>query len=198
MDIDTRNQSVAELKKRNGFLTVSNTCVGIGLLLVCFKLVMQSEIVITQTPGMPASSVIERSNFDKGAQMATLYAVTTVVASINPGNAEYQKVFLQSYLSPQCYTKVIAEIDALVARLTSQRELGSYYFVTKGYRYDPVVNKHFVLGDVHTVNAAKDTAQPYVFEYLAHVENYRMWVDDLKSYPGDKPHDAEWQKANTK
>jgi conjugal transfer pilus assembly protein TraE len=48
------------------------------------------------------------------------------------------------------------------------------------------------------VNAAKDSAEPYVYEYAIHIENYRLWVDDIKVYPGEKIHNSEWIKANSK
>ena len=54
----------------------------------------------------------------------------------------------------------------------------------------------FVYGDVHTVNAARDSAEPYVFEYQVHVENYRLVVDEVVSYAGERTHDSEWLKNN--
>lgn len=198
MELSKRNESVTELNKRNKLLTITCAALAIGFAALSVRYVFQSEIVVVHTPGLPNNSVIERSNFDKGAQMATLVAVTNNLAQVNPGNAEYQKVFLQSFLSPTAYTKISAEIDAQAAKLLAQRELGSYYWAFKSYFYDPQIDKHFVLGDLHTVNAAKDTAEQYVFEYKVHVENYRMWIDDVKTYAGDKPHNAEWVKASKK
>jgi hypothetical protein len=135
---------------------------------------------------------------DKGAQRATLSAVTSNIAQINPANAEYQKAFLQVFLAPAAYTKVSEEINAKVAKQISERELGSYYFVMQSYQYDPLLNRHFVLGDVHTVNAAKDSIQPYVFEYVAHVENYRLVIDDITTYIGERAHNSEWIEVNKK
>jgi hypothetical protein len=198
MDLKNRNHSIAELKKENRTLRQIILAVAIALVLIAVKLAFQTEIVVMQTPGMPNNSIIEKSSMDKAAQMATLYAVTNNIAQANPSNAAYIKTFLQVYLAPAAYTRISKEIDNQVAKLESQRELGSYYFVLRAYDYDPVLDKHFVKGDVHVVNAAKDTATPYVFEYTTHVENYRLVVDDVKTYEGDIEHNSEWLKNNTK
>jgi conjugal transfer pilus assembly protein TraE len=132
---------------------------------------------------------------DIGGQRALLVAVTSNLAQINPANAEYQKNFLQEFLSPQQYTRLSTEIDAKAKLLADQRELGSYYFVFRRHAYDQKIDRHFVLGEVHTVNAAKDTAEPWVFEYQMHVENYRPVIDDVTSYKGDKAHDSAWLEA---
>ena len=196
MEINARNHSISELRSRNKSLTLSLFFLSIALLLALLKVFFQSEIVIQETPGMPNNSVIERTSMDKGSQRAILSAVTANLAQINPANAEYQKAFLQVFLAPEAFTKVSLEINAKVAKQASERELGSYYFIMHRYEYDPLLNRHFVIGDVHTVNAAKDSAQPYVFEYTMHVENYRMVIDEVTTYPGDRAHNSEWTEAN--
>lgn len=196
MEMTSRNESISELKKSNKILTLSLAGVTLIAVLLAVKTVLQSEILLMQTPGMPANVVIERSNFDKGAQVATLSALTSALVQINPANVEYQKKFVEMYFAPQAYTRLSQEIDARVATLVAQRELGSYYWVGRGGRWDPVTGKHFIWGELHTVNAAKDSSELFCFEYAFHVENYRLWVDDVKSYPGDRPHDGEWLKAS--
>lgn len=198
MELNTRNVAVAELKTQNQRLLIGLVATTIAVLGLTYKLIAQSEIVIVQTPGMPANSIIERESFDKGAQMATLNAITTNLGQINPSNAEYQKKFLQLYFSPNAYTRLSSEIDLRVEKMRVERELGSSYFVFKRYEYDGELNKHFVIGEQHTVNAAKDTAEDYVFEYSVHIENYRLWVDEVKTYKGDKARNSEWMKANKK
>lgn len=194
MELAGRNQSITELKKEKRTLLLIVLGLTVSLVFISVKHAFQTEIVIQQTPGMPNNSVIEKSSMDKTAQMATLYAVTNNIAQVNPSNAEYIKTFIQVYLAPAAYTRLSKEIDNQVAKLSIQRELGSYYFVLRSYDYDPILDKHFVKGEVHVVNAAKDTATPYVFEYSTHVENYRLVVDDVKSYEGDKEHNSEWLK----
>jgi conjugal transfer pilus assembly protein TraE len=198
VEINARNQSIAEIRSKNNKLVWAAVVQGVVSLLLAIKLVTQSEIIINQTPGMPNNAVIEKSVMDKGAQKATLSTLTSAIAQTNPVNAEFNKEFIQAFLSPSAYTRVSRAIDDQVARLTAQHELGSYYFVQRAYEYDPGTNKHFVQGDVHTVNAARDTAQPYVFEYSVHVENYRLVVDEVTSYQGDRVHDAEWLRSNKK
>jgi hypothetical protein len=198
MDLNSRNLSITELKKENRLLRITILTISIALVFISVKHAFQSEIVVMQTPGMPNNSVIAKSSMDKGAQMATLYAVTNNMAQVNPTNSEYIKAFLQVYLAPAAYTRISKEIDNQAAKLLAQRELGSYYFVLKGYDYDQALDKHFVKGDVHVVNAAKDTASPYVFEYTVHIENYRLVVDDVKTYEGERIHNSEWLKTAKK
>jgi len=198
MEVKHREVAIAELKSLNKKLSMALVFTSLAGLFIAIKLAFQSEIVINQTPGMPNNSVIEKSSMDKSAQMATLYAVTNNIAQVNPSNSEYIKTFLQVYLAPKSYTRISKEIDDQVTRLTNQRELGSYYFVLRGYDYDPALDTHFVKGEVHVVNAAKDTATNYVFEYKTHVENYRLLVDDVKSYEGDMIHNSEWLRNNKK
>lgn len=192
MDIQQRSASIAGLQKTVNFVITSNVgLVAIALILTAV-LFSQSKIVILQTPGMPASSEIQKASMDIGAQRAILVAVTSNLTQVNPANVEYQKNFLQAFLAPAVYTKLSAEVETKARLLADQRELGSYYFVLRSHEYDPKINKHFVIGDVHTVNAAKDTAEPYVFEYALHIDNYRPVIDDVKSYRGDSAHNSAW------
>ena len=170
----------------------------IALAFLAAKLAFQSNTVVMKTPGMPNDAVIEKSSMDKGSQMATLYAVTNNLCQINPANIDYLLEFLQNFLSPKVYTRISAEMREKAATLKAQRELGSYYCVLRGYDYDADIDRHFIKADLHTVNAAKDSSAPYVFEYATHIENYRLWVDDIKSYEGDKEHNAEWLKNERK
>jgi conjugal transfer pilus assembly protein TraE len=55
-----------------------------------------------------------------------------------------------------------------------------------------------VIGELHTVNAAKDSSQLYVFEYTTHVQNYRLWIDEVLTYEGDKAHNSEYLKGQKK
>lgn len=198
MDIKERTRSLAESAKLIRYQQYTNSSLVGVVLLLAFALFRQDKIIINQTPGMPNDSVIRKSSMDKGAQRAVLVAVTSNIAQINPANAGYQKAFLQSFLSPASYTKISREIDVRVKQLVEQRELGSYYFVLKRTEYDPELDAHFVMGDVHTVNAAKDTALPYVFEYKMHIENYRAVIDDIKTYEGDRAHNSAWLKEQKK
>jgi len=192
MELIHRNKSLAESKKQIAHQQTAITVLSLGVLVLTITLFGQSKIVVLQTPGMPPDSVIQKSSIDKGAERAILVAVTSNLAQVNPANAEYEKTFLQAFLAPSVYTKISSEIDVQVKRLTDQRELGSYYFVLRSVEFDPKMNTHFVLGDVHTVNAAKDTPAPYVFEYKIHVDNYRPVIDSVSSYQGEKAHNSGW------
>ena len=198
MDIGNRNASVQELRDKNGKLTLAIVMVSVVAVALAVKMLFQTEIVIERTAGMPSGSVIEKGAWDKKAELATLLDVTNAIANINPGNSEYQKQLLTVFLSAKEYTRLSKVIDALVKKLVDQRELGSYYFIWRKMDYDQALDRFFICGDVHTVNAAKDTAEPWVFEYQAHVENYRLSVDDVTGYPGERPHDSAWLKEQSK
>ena len=196
MELEARSRSIAEVQRRNLVLSWTTAGLVLSVALLAARLVTQSQIVVLQTPGMPSAAVIEKSAMDKSTQMSTLMTVTSSIVQVNPANKEFQLRVLQSYLSPTAYTPVSQEINRRAHQLQIQHELGSYYFVMRSYQYDPALDRHFVLGDVHTVNAAVDSAVAYVYEYRAHIENYRLVVDEVTSYAGDRAHDSDWVKAN--
>jgi conjugal transfer pilus assembly protein TraE len=198
MELSNRERSVKELRDLNAKLVMALMGLVVGLLLVTIKLFFQSEIIVERTAGMPTGSVIQKSAWDKKAQLATLLDVTNAIANINPANAEYQKQLLQVFLAPASYTRIASEIDDRAKKLADQRELGSYYFIWKAFDYDEALDRFFVRGDIHTVNAAKDTAEPWVFEYETHVDNYHLVVDKVSSYHGDRAHDSAWLKEQNK
>lgn len=198
MDITNRNKSVAELKKEKSQLMTALVCLAVAVLLCVGKVVFMSEIVVNRVPGMPDGAKIERNGMDVGAKQATVYAVSSALASVNPSNGDSIKKFVQPFFSADAYTKVSLAIDAKVAMLSSQHELGSYYFVLRRFEADDKLGRVFVLGDVHTVNAARDTAEQWVFEYPVHFANYQMILDDAIAYPGDKAHNSDWIKAQQK
>jgi len=192
VEFNLRSQSLNEANNRNQTLILICGGMAIAILLMTVMLFSQSKIVVLQTPGMPSDSVIERTSMDKGAQRAVLQAVTSNMSQTNPANYEYQKLFLQSFLSPEIYSKVSLKIDARVKQMLAERELGSSYFVFKRYSYDANLNKHFVVGEVHTVNAAKDTMNLYTYEYELEINNYRPVITDILIYPGESMHDTQW------
>lgn len=195
MENSQRTKGLAEQARTIRLQQYTMLGLALSVLVLVLMLFNRSQIIIQQTPGMPNDAVIQKTSLDKNSQRATLVAVTSNLASVNPANVEYQKTFLQAFLAPAAYTKLSTEIDSQVKRLIDQRELGSYYFVFRSWEYDPKLDTHFVIGDVHTVNAAKDTSQPYVFEYKIHVENYRLVIDDVTSYEGDRAHNSVWMES---
>lgn len=198
MEFLFREATVAELKGYLYKVIFACLTLAITVLVLAIGVVTKSSIIVQRTPGMPSDAVIEKTTMDMRSQHAMLSTVTGAISSVNPANAEYQKNVLLGFAAPGLYTRLAKEIDQKVAVLTAQRELGSYYFVEKSWKYDPLSGKHFVLGWVHTVNAAKDSAEPYTYEYIAHVENYRFIIDNVDSYQGHMPHDAEWIKSQNK
>jgi hypothetical protein len=183
MDIGTRDKAVSEYRANNRLLSIGVAGAGVAILLLALKVVFMSEIIVNQVPGMPDGAKIWKNGMDEGAEKANAFAVTQALASVNPSNADSVKQLVQPFLSPDVYTYVSKAIDDKAEQLKQQHELGSYYFVS---------------GELHTVNAAKDTAEPWVFEYPVHFSNYRMWFDGVSSYMGDKIHNSDWIQAQTK
>lgn len=198
MDLSTRTIAIADMQRTKNLAMFCNLALTVALLIAVIVIFTQEKTIIQQVPGSTTSAELRPQWMDRGSERAILLAVTSNLAQVNPTNAHYQKIFLQAFLAPQVYTAISAQIDAKAKRLAEQRELGSYYFVFRHHKYDPKINRHFVMGNVHTVNAAIDTPEPYVFEYATHVESYRLVVDDVVSYKGDKPHDAAWREAQKK
>jgi conjugal transfer pilus assembly protein TraE len=198
MNILNRNQSVADLRTNNSRLSLGVACIGVAMLLLSFKVLFTNVAIINRVPGMPDGARIEKNAMDVGAKQATAFAVTNTIASLNPSNGDSVKAFLQPFLSPDAYTKVTQAIDLKVATLKAQRELGSYYFVLRSFEADDKLGRVFVKGEVHTVNAAKDTSELYVFEYPVHFADYKMIFDDVIVYPGDKAHNSQWIEAQKK
>lgn len=198
MDRTAREKSITELKKERLALFAALFVALLIILGLVIKLVTQSEILHIATPGLPNDTIIERTAMDKGAQRATLIAVTGCIVQVNPSNVKYNQECVKTFLSPQAYTKVSLDMEKTAKQLEIQHELGSYYMEFRRYKYDPVINKHFLVVDVHTVNAAKDTALPFVYEYEMHVENYRPVVDSVVRYEGINPRDSEWLNNNKK
>ena len=192
MDVQERSRSVAQLTARNRLLTISNFMLAAIAVIAVAGLFLKDEKVILQTPGLPHRSVIEKTSLDKASQAATLKALTSTLATINPANYQYQMKFAESFFSAEDFTRLNQETRETVEKMIKDKEFGSRYFVFTDYQYDPAINKHFVLGDVHFVNAAKDTAVPTVYEYELTVENYRPLVTFIDRYEGDRPHNKAW------
>jgi len=199
MNLDQRTLTVAEYRRLVQYLGIGLVCVGIIAVMAVGKVVFLSNPIITlKTPGLPADAVIEKTAFDKKTQMATLLALTQVINSINPNNANYAKSYIEVYFDADTYTKLSASIDAQVSKMASEHELGSRYFVFKRYLYDPDKDRHFVIGELHIVNAAKDTGEPYVYEYELRVENYMPRVVSYTFYKGENPLTAAVLKEKAK
>lgn len=184
MKLSVREMTIEEAQRRVNFLTYICAATTSLSLLMGFAYVTQSKIFVQEVPGL--NNVEVGQNFmDLTGQQSILLAFTKTLAEVNPANVEYQKRFIASFLAPELYTQVLLEVDALVAKLLTDRALGSYYFIEKSYEYDPLLKKHFVVGYVHTVNAAKDTAEPWVFSYTARIENYRLVVTSIERERGE-------------
>jgi conjugal transfer pilus assembly protein TraE len=198
MDVQARQASIAELRRTNRWLGLAVAGLVVVALLQTIAIVTKERTVVMQIPGVPDEIEFRRNGIDRKGQQATVQAVVAALAQINPGNAAFQKRFLQAFLAPQAYTSITKAIDERVAQQVAQREGGSTYWVTQEYRYDPEIDQHFVIGDLHVVNVGKDTAQKFVFQLGLQVENYRPVVTSIESYPGERPHDSAWRKEQAK
>ncbi len=187
MNTNERSQSLKDKDRTIGRLVLA-LLVSIGTMagLVAF-MHFYGVIVIQRTPGVPTDAQIERSSMDMKAQKLVLSAISNAIGSINPSNAEYVKAMAQSYFAPEAYTRLTGEINTLVQKMIAEREAGSHYFVLISSDYNPQENKHYLFGEYHTVNMAKDTSQNYVFVYQMRVEQFRPVILDYKFYPSDNP-----------
>ena len=200
MELQTRNKSVAELRENNRLLTIGIAFSMVIILLLALRVTFMSDIIVNQVPGMPDGGKIWKNGMDEGVEKAQAFALTSALAQLNPSNAESTKKVVQAFLSPEAYTVVSKAIDDKAQQLAQQHELGSYYFVpaARGFFQDDKLGRVFVTGDLHTVNAARDTSEPWVFEYPVHFSNYRMWFDGVTAYLGDKIHNSDWIEAQKK
>jgi hypothetical protein len=181
--------SIAELKEWQSFL--KKLVLGL-LVLVLTETVFifnQSKIIVIKTPGIAGEAWSQNSALDRISQKSIILSTVSAMTQI--------KRFIQTFLSPSLYTEISLQMDIRVKKMQEQRELGSMYFEFKEYEFDPELNKHFVKGEVHTVNVAKNTAQMWVYELQMEVENYLPLITSLQAYPGDEFHDALWMSRHT-
>lgn len=198
MELNEWQKSIAELRKNNRRLTLACACLAALVVVQTVVILGQGRIIQYVIPGISSGMEVGRSAMSMDGQRAVLIAVTDHLASVNPSNVEQQKRFVQAFLSPEAYTRISRQMDEQAQTLSTQHELGSYYFVFKEHRWDAELKKHFIVGDVHTVNSAHDSGEPWVFEYEMHVENYKPVVDSVVVYKGDKPHDSVYLKGQMK
>ncbi len=191
MNLSVRELTIEEAQKRVNLLTYISVATTTLALVTGLAFVNQSKIIVEQVPGL--NNVEIGQNFmDLAGQQAIIMAFTKSLAEINPANAEYQKRYIKAFLAPELYTQAALEIDALVAKQATDRALGSYYFTVKNYDYDPQLRKHFVVGAVHTVNAAKDTSEPWVFTYTMRIEDYRPVITSIERERGETIKNTAW------
>ena len=194
MELKNHNRTILELSRWVKYLLWSNVSLLFITLLISIYLIFQNKIVVVQIPGggTEVETTYEKNTIDKGSQKAIILAAVSAISQINTANYAYQKLFIQSFLSPEVFTAITSQIDAHVKKMIDQRELGSFYFEFKEYAFDPILNKHFVRGDVHTVNAVKNTSEPWIYELTLRVENYRPMITSLDTYSGLEFHNSIW------
>lgn len=201
MEIRKHTSTIFELTAWTKYLFTCNVILLIIIASLIAYLMLQRKIIIVQIPnggGTVVESTLESNSIDRGSQKAVVLAVVSALSQINPANFEYEKSFIQSFLAPEAFTALSNQIDVQVRRMTEQRELGSFYFDFKEYQYDPILNKHFVKGDIHTVNIVRNSAQSWVFELSLRVENYRPMVTNLIAYAGNEFHNSNWLSNSKK
>lgn len=194
MNSNERSQSLKDKDRTIGRLATALVVSALVLAGLVVFMHFHGVIVIMRTPGLPNEAVLERSTMDMKAQKLVLSAISSAIGSINPHNAEYVKALAQSYFAPESYTRLTGEINALVQKMVVEREAGSHYFVQLSSNFNPQENTHYIYGEYHTVNLAKDTAQNYVFAYQLRVEQFRPVITDYKFYPSDNPPTMKYQE----
>jgi len=201
MQLHLHARSISELSDWVKYLSLSNAALlflSISLAIMHFT---ENKIVIVQVPnggGSVVESKYQKYSIDRGSQKAIILAKINAISQINTVNFTFQKEFVQNFLAPEVFTNISNQIDINIRKMTDQRELGSFYFDFKEYQYDPNLDRHFIKGEIHTVNSVKNTSQPWVYEVSMKVENYRPLITSLTSYQGNDFHNSTWIESHSR
>ena len=201
MELKQHYKTVQELTLWVSYLIKTNLFLFVIIFLLVTYLFLQHKIVLIQIPGSGGDQgqvTYTNGVVELTSQKAIVLATVNAISQINSANYQYEKIFIQSFLSPEIFTSVSSQIDAQVKKMLDQHELGSFYFEFKDYFYDPVLNLHFVKGDIHTVNAIKNTSQSWIYELSMHVDNYRPLITSMSTYPGIEFHNSSWIEKQSK
>jgi conjugal transfer pilus assembly protein TraE len=153
---------------------------------------------IPSSTGSSGEVMYEKNAINRSSQRAIILATVSAISQINPSNYEFEKVFVQNFLAPEVYSSLSIQIDQQAKKMRDQHELGSYYFDFKEYLYDPLLDKHFVKGEIHTVNAIKNSTQMWIYELSLRVDNYKPIITSLSSYPGSDFHNSNWLEIHNR
>jgi len=201
MQLHLHARSISELSDWVKYLSLCNAALlflSISLAIMHFT---ENKIVIVQVPnggGSVVESKYQKYSIDRGSQKAIILATINAISQINTVNFTFQKEFVQNFLAPEVFTNISNQIDINIRKMTDQRELGSFYFDFKEYQYDPNLDRHFIKGEIHTVNSVKNTSQPWVYEVSMKVENYRPLITSLTSYQGNDFHNSTWIESHSR
>lgn len=201
MQLTTYTQSLHDVTKWVNYLKITNSILFVLLVIVTIMGLFQNKIVLMQIPSSTGSSgevMYEKNAINRSSQRAIILATVSAISQINPSNYEFEKVFVQNFLAPEVYSSLSIQIDQQAKKMRDQHELGSYYFDFKEYLYDPLLDKHFVKGEIHTVNAIKNSTQMWIYELSLRVDNYKPIITSLSSYPGSDFHNSNWLEIHNR
>ena len=201
MQLTTYTQSLHDVTKWVNYLKITNSILFVVLVIVTIMGLFQNKIVLMQIPSSTGSSgevMYEKNAINRSSQRAIILATVSAISQINPSNYEFEKVFVQNFLAPEVYSSLSIQIDQQAKKMRDQHELGSYYFDFKEYLYDPLLDKHFVKGEIHTVNAIKNSTQMWIYELSLRVDNYKPIITSLSSYPGSDFHNSNWLEIHNR
>jgi len=201
MQLSTYTQSLHDVTKWVNYLKITNSILFVLLVIVTITGLFQNKIVLMQIPSSTGSSgevMYEKNAINRSSQRAIILATVSAISQINPSNYEFEKVFVQNFLAPEVYSSLSIQIDQQAKKMRDQHELGSYYFDFKEYLYDPLLDKHFVKGEIHTVNAIKNSTQMWIYELSLRVDNYKPIITSLSSYPGSDFHNSNWLEIHNR
>ncbi len=201
MQLTTYTQSLHDVTKWVNYLKITNSILFLLLVIVTITGLFQNKIVLMQIPSSTGSSgevMYEKNAINRSSQRAIILATVSAISQINPSNYEFEKVFVQNFLAPEVYSSLSIQIDQQAKKMRDQHELGSYYFDFKEYLYDPLLDKHFVKGEIHTVNAIKNSTQMWIYELSLRVDNYKPIITSLSSYPGSDFHNSNWLEIHNR
>ena len=201
MQLTTYTHSLHDVTKWVNYLKITNSILFVLLVIVTITGLFQNKIVLMQIPSSTGSSgevMYEKNAINRSSQRAIILATVSAISQINPSNYEFEKVFVQNFLAPEVYSSLSIQIDQQAKKMRDQHELGSYYFDFKEYLYDPLLDKHFVKGEIHTVNAIKNSTQMWIYELSLRVDNYKPIITSLSSYPGSDFHNSNWLEIHNR
>ena len=201
MHLSTYTQTLHDLTRWVNYLKITNCILFVLLVIAITTGFFQNKIVLMQIPSSTGASgeiMYEKNGINRSSQRAIILATVSAISQINPSNYEFEKVFVQNFLAPEVYSSLSVQIDQQAKKMRDQHELGSYYFDFKEYLYDPLLDKHFVKGEIHTVNAIKNSTQMWIYELTLRVDNYKPIITSLNAYPGSDFHNSSWLEIHNR
>jgi hypothetical protein len=196
VDVTLRTKSIAELLRIIYILAASV----IGLIVltaITLLFAFRPPIVVQKVPG-PAQGVVGADYMEPKVGEGFAILATHLITSTNPENVDKNIAQLDSFLGEDLKAEVFKALRAKAKDLADERAQGRYFFLWKGWVFDPALNKHFVTGTVCLDTANGRSCNDWVFEYVFAVNWYQPTITQYAFYQGKDIHDSKWIKEQEK